>query len=203
MIHLLLPKLGTQFSPSLFKAVTDSAQSVSFSLAWALLSISPTAKETPLCQAWLMSHWSPQKRNCCCNCQTQFVSARTLLVSASQPSWKKKGEIFLCRSWGVAVMSLRTGWGLEEKWTPQLHSSVLAEMWSGQLLLLIQLLHTTPLAPNTQLFKKCLSFSSPWYTVAVCLLPLCALTWKQCRSAYQSRCHTLPFSCFKVGCENM
>lgn len=156
MIHLLLPKLDTQFSPSLFKAVTDSAQSVSFSLAWALLSISPTAKETPLCQAWLMSHWSPQKRNCCCNCQTQFVSARTLLVYASQPSWKKKGEIFLCRSWGVAVMSLRTGWGLEEKWTPQLQSSVLAEMWSGQLLLLIQLLHTTPLAPNTQLFKKML-----------------------------------------------
>lgn len=29
---------------------------------------------------------------------------------------------------------------------------------------------------DTQLFKKCSSFSSPWHTVAVCLHPLHALT---------------------------
>lgn len=47
MIHLLLPKLDTQLSPSLCKAIADSAQSVVFYVAQTLLSISPADGEPP------------------------------------------------------------------------------------------------------------------------------------------------------------
>lgn len=47
MIHLLLPKLDTQLSPSLCKAITDSAQSGAFYVAQTLFSISPANREPP------------------------------------------------------------------------------------------------------------------------------------------------------------
>lgn len=47
MIHLLLPKLDTQLSPSLCKAIADIAQSMVFYVAQTLLSISPADREPP------------------------------------------------------------------------------------------------------------------------------------------------------------
>lgn len=198
MIHLLLPKLDTQLSPSLCKVVAASARSVAFSAAQALPRVSPTARETPSCQARLTSRWSPLKRSGCCNCQTQFVKVRTLWVFARKPSWRTKGEIFLwggsCRHEPMDEMgsgaktdtsAARLGATGGARWssaTAPLSSAPLDLFGSG---------HTT------SLFKTCLSFSSSHYAVAVCLRPLRALTRKQFRSAYQSRCYTLPFSYFK------
>lgn len=198
MIHLLLPKLDTQLSPSLCKVVAASARSVAFSVAQALPRVSPTARETPSCQAWLTSRWSPLKRNGCCNCQSQFVKVRTLWVFARKPSWRTKGEIFLwggsCRHEPLDEM----GSGAKMNTSAAQLSATGGVRWSSAAAPLSSAPHGLfGSGHTTSLFKTCLSFSSSHYAVAVCLRPLRALTWKQRRSAYQSRCYTLPFSYFK------
>lgn len=87
---------------------------MAFSLARALLSILPTARETPSCQAWLTSHARPQERKGCCAAARADFSALGLCRSlpASPAVGQKERASFGAE---VVIMSRWVKWGSGEE----------------------------------------------------------------------------------------